>query len=268
MEQSKHKYAFTFLSLLCMIAAGSNCQKSISAPAVDGPAAFTVINAIPNTSSSGIVPVINSSEAIMWFQTASNIGYGSFYEYSPQGGNDTVYVVQGNGDTLNIGPKASDLLFNNVLTLKTGGIYSLFLCGADTSSPDYLFSTDTLPYHSSTDSTVGIRFVNLSSDSNPISINLEGSPNGSEVGSLLYKGVTGFKDYISNAEVSGYLFVFRDAATGDSLTQIQLTSSGSGLTDYNNSNNLLTFKNVTIAFYGSTNSSSGNPVSVMMVDNY
>ena len=248
-----------------MICIGPACQKTATAPAVSGVAGFTLVNAIPN-SVNGVIPIINTSQPIMWFQSANQIGYGGFFEYSPVAGNDTVYVVQSN-DTLNFGPKASGLMFYAILPLTKGGIYSLFLCGADTASPDYLFTTDTLPYYSPSDSVFGIRFVNLSTGSNQISINLEGSPNGSEVANLRYKSITGFKNYLSNSTVSNYLFVVRDVITGDSLTQFTFSgNNGYGLTDPNN-NNLLTFKNVTIAVYGSE-SNATVPLSTMLIDDY
>ena len=260
---------FTLAAIVCT--AGSSCQKTGTAPTVPGPAAFTVVNAIPN--SAPVIPVINTSSATLidYFINANAIGYGRFYEYSPPSGNDTVFVVQQNSDTLNIGPKGVGLIFYNILDLKVEDVYSLFLTGTDTSSPDYLFTTDSLPYHSQTDSTVGIRFVNLSTGSNPMSINLEGSSNGSEVSSLPYKSITGFKNYISNSTVtnSGYLFVIRDVATGDSLTSytLQGIGLGNGIGPADPNGNPLVFKNVTIAVYGSE-TSMGNPLGTMLIDDY
>jgi len=250
-----------------IIFAGLACQKTTTAPSVSGVAAFTVVNAIPN--SVPVISVINTSSAIMYFSDAIqvDIGYGGFWEYTPIGGNDTVYVVQTNVDTLGIGPKAPSQMFYGILPLKKGGIYSLFLCGADTTSPDYLFTTDALPYHSPADSIMGIRFVNLSAGSNPISINLEGSPSGSEVGNLPYKSITGFKNYICNSASNNYLFVVRDVASGDSLTQFVLNgNNGYGFTDPNNGY-LLTFRNVTIAVYGSE-SNINVPLSTTLIDNF
>jgi len=259
--------------LLIMIAAimHPGCAKTTGVPSVPRSAALTVVNAVPN--SVNIVPVINTSSAIMYFSNAQSIGYGNFWEYSPSGGNDTVYAVQQNSDTLNIGPKSAGL-FYNILDLKVGGIYSLFLTGADTSSPDYLLTTDSLPYQVPADSTVGIRFVNLSTGSSPMSINLEGSPNGSEVSNLPYKGITGFKNYLCNSTLTNgsYTFVIRDAATGDSLIAYTLFGIGSGngigLGDPTNPSNSLIFRNITIAVYGSENLMSNSPLNAMGIDNY
>ena len=261
-----------FILVAATALADLGCQKTTTAPTLTGVAAFTVVNAIPNTNNGLVIPVINTGSAITWFQSAYWLFYGSFYEYSPVAGNDTVYVVQ-LSDTLDVDPKSAGEMFYSILNLKKGGIYSLFLCGADTTSPDYLFTSDSLPFHSPTDSTVGVRFVNLSTSSSPISINLEGSPNGSEVTSLSYKSITGFRDYISNSSItnSGYLFVYRDVATGDSLASFDLAgfnnNNGVGLSDQNNGNPLV-FKNVTIAFIGQPGINAVVPQSTMLIDDY
>jgi len=271
MKMIRHKFDFILIAIIiCTVIA---CVKTSISSSVSQVAAFTVVNVIPN--SIPVISVIGTSSPMDYFFNAQKISYGSFYEYAPIGGNDTVLVVQNNSDTLNTGPKESGLMYYNILKLKIGGTYSLFLCGADTTSPDYLLIDDTLPYHNPSDSVMGIRFVNLSTGSNPISINLEGSPNGSEVSSLPYKGITSFKQYINNSTIIDYLFVVRDAATGDSVTQFDFLANGSsnngyGLTDpSNNQNNgnLLTFKNITIAVYGSE-SNPNAPLTTMLVDNY
>ena len=85
-----------------------------------------------------------------------------------------------------------------------------------------------------------------------------------------------FKQYTNNSATTDYLFVVRDATTGDSLTQFGFVASGSanngnGLTDpSSNQNNgtLLTFKNLTIAVYGSENINSNYPLTTMLIDNY
>lgn len=108
----------------------------------------------------------------------------------------------------------SQPLFNLVLDLPIGSIHSLFLTGT-VSAPDTIFTTDLLPYYPATDSSMGIRFVNLSPGSAPITVNLQGQANGSEAGSLPFKGISGFKNYkVDNGLFDGYVFEFRDAASG------------------------------------------------------
>jgi len=237
-------------------------------------ASLNVVNALPNSAPLILVQGSISLE-IGQFSNITPLSYAAAAVLTPMRGSETLYAVQDNADTVSVGSKGPDFMFNGVLNFKAGNLYSLFLTGADTTTPDFLFVQDTASVI--TDSAVGIRFVNLSTGSNPMSINLEGSSNASEVASLPYKGITGFKQYVNNSTTIDYLFVVRDATTGDSLTQFDFLISGSsnngnGLTDpsnnqYNNGH-LLTFKNVTVAVYGSESSTSSSPLSTMLIDNY
>jgi hypothetical protein len=250
----------------------AGCSKQLS-ERVYPVATLNVVNALPNSAPLMLVQGSISS-AIGDFSNISGLSYGNTFVLTPASGSETFYAVQGNADTTSAGSKGSDFMFSGTLNFKAGGIYSLFITGLDTTNPDFLFVQDTLPVI--TDSAVGIRFINLSTGSNPMSINLEGSSNGSEVGNLPYKGITSFKQYVNNSTTIDYLFVVRDATTGDSLTQFDFLASGSGnngngLTDPSNSQNngtLLTFKHVTIAVYGSESTNSSNPLSTMLIDNY
>lgn len=99
------------------------------------------------------------------------------------------------------------------IPLKASGIYSLFLTGTN-SNPDTLLTTDQIPVYSLQDSVTGIRFMNLSPGSNPITINIAGMPPGSEVEELPYKSYTSFKAYPATANINDYTFEFRDKASG------------------------------------------------------
>ena len=233
-----------------------------------------MVNAIPN--SAPVIPVINTSKPIEWFAGANKIYYTLFYQYSPLAGNDTVYVVQ-NTDTLGVGPKATGQMYYGILPFKKWGIYSLFLCGTDTTSPDYLFTADTLPYHGPSDSTVGIRFVNLSAGSNPININVEGSPNGSPISNLSYKGISSFENYICNSSVqnSNYTIVISDAVTGNTLLSLTGYWGGLGTIGYPgiglydpNTGAPLVFKNGTFAFIGQPGPNAAVPQQLIFIENY
>ncbi|HTR29193.1 MAG TPA: hypothetical protein VMH27_07980 [Puia sp.] len=244
----------------------SFCQKVNTAPNVSGVASFTVMNAIPNSSS--VIPVLNTSSEITWFGSARSVYYGYSSEYSPPSGDDTVYVVQDSDDTLGINPKSPDILYYGILPLKKGGTYSLFLCGSDTSSPDFLFASDSVPYYIETDSVVGIRFVNLSATAGDISINLEGNPIGSEIADLPYKGITQFKSYASNSTTQEYIFVIHDAVTGDSLTEFDFNGGNSGYGLYDPiTYNLLTFRSATVVVFGSA-TNSNFPLATTLIDNF
>lgn len=265
-------FLFTIFVGLSLGAIAPGCTKSTSG-VVFPIASLNVVNALPNSAPLVLVQSPIAS-AIGQFTNITPLSFGSVAVLTPLNGTDTLYAVQQNSDTTPIGSKGVNYMFNGSLNFKAGNLYSLFITGADTTSPDYLFVQDTLS--AIRDSAVGIRFVNLSTGSNPVSINLEGSANGSEVSSLAYKNITGFKKYLNNSTTIDYLFVVRDAATGDSLTQFDFINNGSfnngnGLIDPSNSTNngtLLTFKHVTIAVYGSESANSNSPLGTLLIDNY
>jgi hypothetical protein len=233
-----------------------------------GSASLTIVNAIPNSN-----PLVTNYESagpkgatetpLQYFETANQIAYGSTWESGSYTGMTSLSFAQISDTLVSI--------WSGTLNLPVGSTYTLFLAG-DTAEVDTLFTTDVTPYYPATDSVVGIRFVNLSTGSNTISINLEGKSNGSEVVSLPYKGVTGFKPYVNNSTIQDYLFVIRDAATGDSLTQYDFAQNGSsnygnGLTDPI-SGNLLLFKNITIVLIGQPVVNATVPLSTMLIHNY
>ena len=270
-----NKLTSTYMRILLIVLV---CFFSISCikenpPSPSAVASLNVINVLPN--SAPLILVQGSiSSAIGQFSDITPLSYATTAVLTPMSGSETIYAVQSNADTASVAGKGPDYMFNGVLNFKAAGLYSLFITGADTTNPDFLFVKDVLPVIK--DSAVGIRFVNLSTGSNPMSINLEGASVGSEVSNLSYKGINSFKQYLNNSATIDYLFVVRDATSGDSLTQFDFLASGSanngnGLTDPSNSPNngtLLTFRNVTIAIYGSESSSTNNPLSTMLIDSY
>lgn len=104
-------------------------------------------------------------------------------------------------------------LYDLTLDLPVGSITSLYLTGT-VSSPDMLLIKDTLPELPAADSSMAIRFVNLSQGSGPVSVNIINKANGSEVNSLAYKGVSKFNLYPVNFTMDDYVFEFRDAVSG------------------------------------------------------
>lgn len=90
-------------------------------------------------------------------------------------------------------------------------VYSVFLCGDTlTQREDAVVIKENIPYR--TDSTAGIRFINLSPNSTPLNITLSTSNTVNEVSNLAYKQYTEFKSY-PGLYNSTYTFQIRDAAT-------------------------------------------------------
>jgi hypothetical protein len=179
-----------------------------------GTASLTLVNAVPNstpslvTNFSGTDPITYSSALkVEYSKSAPNLSYT---------GEQRLAIYKYPDTNAHNAP-----LYDLTLDLQPGTIYSLFLTGT-LSSPDTMFTIDTPPYHPFSDSTLGIRFVNLSVGGAPVSVNLVGRANGSEVSGLSYKNITGFAKYSATAAVSKYTFEFRNTATGVLISSIDV----------------------------------------------
>lgn len=244
---------FSILSALLLACSLPSCSKQKTAP---GTASLTLVNAVP--ASATLVTNFTGTDSITWYKSAQKLVYGSWNasnQVSAYSGRQRLGVYRYPDTTGKSTP-----LYNLVLDLPVGSIRTLFLAGTLT-SPDTLFTTDALPYHPFSDSSLGIRFVNLSAGSNPISVNINGNASGSEVASLSYKSITGFKNYAAPATVSHYNFEFRDAATGALLGNLDVTGINNSA-----SNNVRRYRNFTIAFMGL----AGDPATrkIVLIETY
>ena len=127
------------------------------------------------------------------------------------------------------------LYYQNNLDVSSGSNYSLFLTGASPSALDNILIKENYK-QTYADSVCGVRIINLAPGSNPISVNLAGNPNGSEINNLAYKGYSNFVQHPAKNANSTYIFEFRDAASGTLITSYMLN------TPY--------FHNVTLALSG------------------
>jgi hypothetical protein len=221
----------------------TSCSKqrsSIPSPV----ASVNIINALP-TSSPLILVQGPITTAIGQFSNINALSYGATAVLTLRNGEESLYALQKNIDTASVSGQGGDYMFHGMLNFSTGDIYSLFITGKDTSSPDYLFVQDTIIQR--TDSTAGIRFVNLSTSSNAVSIDIQGQANGRVVPSLAYKAITGFLSFPTTSAISSYTFEFRDAVSGDLLASYVL---GGVNTNSSNTANAVLFRNFTIALIG------------------
>lgn len=190
--------------LLMLILA--SCAKQTTAP---GNASLTLINGVVGNSS--LVTNFKGGNPFEYYH-ANRIYYKAYSDYNNRytqfSGTQQLALYQYPDTT-----EKSVPLFNLVLDLPIGSIHTLFLTGT-VASPDTLFIKDDLPYHVTADSSMGIRFVNLSPGSKDVSINIKGQTGAPEVARLPYKGSTVFKKYSAGFEVPDYEFEFRDAASG------------------------------------------------------
>ena len=221
---------------------------------------LTLINAVAGSAPSLVPNFSGTTDPITWYNTAFKLVYGtatSAYQLSSYSGEQKLAIYHF-PDTL----AHSTPLFNLTLDLPAGSIHTLFLTGTMT-APDTLFTTDMPPYHPPSDSSLGIRFVNLSPGSAPVSVNITGNANGSEVSSLSYKGLTSFKNYPATAGVSSYTFEFHDVATGTPIA----TYTVSGIADVANTSNIRRYRNVTIALLGQVGNTTAPP-KIILIDTY
>ncbi len=234
-------------------------------------ASLTLINSV--VGSSLLIPNFSGSYTLSGSYISGNfLTYGYYYGYAAgmntgnqmtlQSGLQTLAMYQ-YPDTL---PTSKPLL-NIDFTLTAGSINSLFLTGT-VNSPDTLLTVDHPPYYSVTDSSVGFRFVNLSPGSKPISVNIQGEPDGSRVSSLSYKNITGFSSFPAASGISSYTFEFRDAATGALLASYLADGINNDGSDPNNPANNWRFRNFTLAFLGLPDGSGTEAQTVLLINNY
>jgi hypothetical protein len=125
----------------------------------------------------------------------------------------------------------------------------------DTISVDTLFTTDVVPYYPPGDSVAGLRFINLTQNSLPMAVNIQGAPpSQTEFVNLGYKQVSAFKSYSANSGVPGYYTFEIRAQASDSLL---LTYTW----------NYQVFKNQTIVIAGSATNLNA-PINSITMNNY
>jgi hypothetical protein len=231
---------FRQLQVWAFVCSILSCSKQSTPP---GTAALTIINAVPNSTPS-LVTNFGGTDPIVWYNSALKLTYATVTvnsQTSAYSGEQPLAIYRFPDTAAHSTP-----LYDLVLDLQPGAMHTLFLTGT-LAAPDTMFTTDYPPYHNTVDSTIGIRFVNLSAGSNPISVNLIGNANGSEVSSLPYKGITDFKNYSTTSKISAYKFELRDAGTGALLISQEITGfNGTGT-------NGRRYRNFTLAYMGLPN---------------
>jgi hypothetical protein len=115
------------------------------------------------------------------------------------------------------------IYYTNTLAVDKSANYSLFLTGTSPSSVDNVLIKESYT-RTYADSICGVRFINLAPGSNPVSVNIKGGANGSEVTTLAYKVNTDFKQYPAKRINPSYIFEFRDAGTGAVLTSYTMNT--------------------------------------------
>ena len=213
------RYIFAWILSLVMV----SCSKQKPVPA---PVSLSIVHAI--TGSNVVVTNFTGTKRIDYLK-AQKIEYGSFNMSSR-------FSVTATSQPLGIYnyPDTTDKskpLLDLTLELAGSSINTLFLTGTK-DHPDHILVKENLPDYGA-DSTMGVRFVNLSSGSSPVSVNIAGKPAGSELTGLSYKNITGFMRYDVKANMPDYVFECRDATTGTLIATIATEGLSFDGGDYN-----------------------------------
>jgi hypothetical protein len=241
---------FRLYGFMTIAAAGIGCAKFNPS----GSAALTIVNAIDSNSYiiTNFEPIgpKGTLNSLQYFATANQISYGNSWESGNYVDSVSLSIFQ-NTDTVSA-------LWSGSFNIRTGSIHTLFLSG-DTLAIDTLFTTDIIPYYPFTDSLAGVRIINLSKGSLPMSVDIQGNPPTQyEFSNLGYQQSSTFKQYPassnSNLAQNGITFEIRDQASGTLLTTIAWSYT--------------IFKNNTIVIAGSENPNSNTPIQAFQVNNF
>jgi hypothetical protein len=192
-------------------------------------------------SSFNITNVVIGGNTLTLNNTGSNILNNSYTQCTLFAGESQIKL-----DDTSIHPQ--QVYYDQTISTISGSYYSLFLTGASSTQIDNILIKEN--YSNYTDSVAGVRFINLSPGSNPVSVDITGKTNGSEVTNLAYKAFTSFNKYSATTANSSYNFEFRDVVTGTLIATYSLSPP--------------VFKNVTLALTGLVNS---NPT-VISINEY
>jgi hypothetical protein len=187
---------------------GMSCQKTYVPPP---PASIFIVNAMAG--SNQIVPNFGTDTVYRYYKGPSSattmvkISYGASVLYTRTPATTSLSVVPITDTVFKI--------FNGTLDLASGAIYSFFLSG-DTAHADTMMIKENIPSYS--DSSTGVRFVNLSIGGKALVINLVGDSGNLQFPAIGYQGVTDFRKYSAVASAgTSYKFEIRDQATGTLL---------------------------------------------------
>jgi len=183
-----------------------SCKKELTSK-VSGTSSLTIVNGV--VGNSYLYTNFNGDKSNgEYYSGIVAVDYGQSNFYNSYSGQQKLGLYQLPDTDANSKP-----VLSLTLNLPVNTIHTLFLMGT-AQNADYMVTTDQLPYHAPSDSTMGLRFVNIAQGTGSVTVNLAGQANGSEVSDLAYKGVTSFKNYSAGSAVSSYTFEFRDKASG------------------------------------------------------
>ncbi|SEM62078.1 hypothetical protein SAMN05192574_101207 [Mucilaginibacter gossypiicola] len=240
---------FRLIYVITWIASCSSmlsCKKN-SLPAISS-SSLTIVNAL--SGGYGLIPNFDSEKTLIYYKNAAVITNNGFLEFSGHLGNIPLSLAP-QTDTLHT-------LYKNNILMEANSIHTLFVTGTIDNTDSY-FTTDKVPAFAAADSLIGVRFVNISMGSKPVSINIKGQSN-ALVNGLAYKSASDFLPYAAKKTVPAtvsYVFEIRDASTAALITTYTLSSLGTKIS-----------KSVTIALKGIPGGTGVNAQMALLVNNY
>jgi len=231
------KYLSFLLIIGSMLAA--SCKKNDAG--VPLLASVNVVHAVVNAP---VIKVNTTGGQVFYATYADSIKYGAAKAYSLIAGIDAPITIVSTSDT-------TKPLFNAALSTNEGELYSLFL-GGQYPQCDTVWVRDYFSNYA--DSSVGVRFINLSPNSGAININIKGNTGKLEATNLAYKQITNFTTYAARSTNSSYIFEIRDAATSSLLSTFTLS--------------ITRFHNHTLVIRGLKGATGANALGVFSVNNF
>jgi len=195
---------------------------------------------------------VNTSGGNIAFSTITQIAYGAGQlNYVPRT-STPVLIVKASDSTAS--------LVNSTINFQ-GQVYSMYLVGQTPTIENFLVEETNFPFirqdviQPSSDSVVNVRFVNLSPNSVPIKVKINGATV-NEVDNLPYKSISTWKAYTAKLATTNYSFQVRDAVTDALLASFTFSATGTNR-----------FKNVALIIKGLQGTTTGtNAYSVSAVN--
>ena len=239
--------------LWVMIALAMLCACDENEPDVPRVATLRIVNAVEDI---GTVDLRGFEGSISFFGT-STIDYGSNFRFTIPVNTPTPLTITPASDTL-------DVLLDETITLeRAGGISSLFLLGDSTQVASFIVEDEITNYQ---DSVYGVRFINLSADSEPVSIrnialDTAGVADTTIIASdVAFRSFTSFSQFEATSRVAHHTYEYLDASA-NVLASVTIPPSPSDNPPY--------FKNVTICLIGlSDDGGGGNNLSASIIEHF
>ena len=210
-------------------------------------ASLKIVNAVVDA---GTLEVKDFDGNLTFFGSRT-IGFGSNVRFTlPINSSRDIIIVQAE-DTLNT------LLNEPIVLDEAGGIYSLFLTGDASNVETMLIRDEYLNYQ---DSLVGLRFINLSPGSLPISVGIMGETE-NLVSGLEYRNVSDFNQLDATTNSVPYTFEFKD-----SDGNVLITKTIDPLPPFGTKS---VFQNLTLVMIGLPNLSGGSDnLSIAVINHF